>query len=74
MDAVFQHQPPVAGEVDVHHLDVRVESRPTSYCRAQRPAHAAIAALVMDGVDAQLGLLGVVDQVEQPPARGSGAG
>jgi hypothetical protein len=61
---VAQLQSPVAGQVDVDYLDVRIA--PAHVVLAgERAAHFAIATLVMDGRHFHLFLVMVVAQLEQ---------
>jgi hypothetical protein len=61
-----QHQPTVAGEVDIDNLDIGVGEAYVVLAR-ELPADAAIAALVVDGTNLDAGaLLGDVVQMEQP--------
>ena len=69
-----QHQPPVAGEIDVDHLDVGIDAADVVLPR-QRAADAAIAALVVDRIDLDAGGLGrIVMQMEHARSAASAAG
>ena len=71
---VAQHQAAIAGEIDIDDLDVGIDEADVVLPR-QLAADAAIAALVMDGIDLDAGALRrIVVQMEHAQAAASAAG
>src|SRR5688500_15497011 len=63
---VMQHEPPVAGEVNIYDLDVSVEPADVMLAR-KGTANALIAPLIVDCADRPNRLILPADDVEQPP-------
>ena len=56
MHGMTQHQPAIAGEIDVDDLDIGIDEADVVLPRQLAP-YAAIAALVMNGIDPDAGAL-----------------
>lgn len=65
-NVVMKDEAPIAGEVHIHDLDVGI-GPPDIVLARQRAAQATVAALVVNGFDDELRMIGVVHKMEQTP-------